>query len=124
MPKVIEVSATDPGKEKGVQVREASTAKIEVQTGETALEAIELFGDEAVLSNAVANWVVTLQSGIRRMLVAGKSQEEIQKEVGDSKMGVSRAKTGVSAQTAIKKKWAGWSSEERAAFIKELKAVD
>jgi len=122
MPKVFKVSATDPGKEKGQQVREKSSAEIEVQTGETAKEAIELFGDEAVLSNANANWVVTLQSGIRRMLVAGKSQEEIQKEIGTSKMGVSRAKTGVSAQVAIKKQWANWSDEERKKFIADLKA--
>ena len=121
MPKTITVKATDPGKEKGQQVREARTAEIEVQTAETAKEAINMFGDEAVLSNANSNWVVTLQAGIRRMLVAGKSLEEIQKEIGDSKMGVSRARTGVSAKNAIKKQWANWSPEERAAFIKEMK---
>ena len=122
MPKALKVSATDPGKEKGEQVRKASSATIEIQTGGTAKEAIEMFGDEAVLSNANANWVVTLQSGVRRMLVAGKSQEEIQKEIGTSKMGVSRARVA-DPTAAIKSKWKTWTDEERAAFIKELKST-
>jgi len=123
MPKVLKVSAKDPGMEKGKKVREPSSATIELQTGETAKESIEMFGDEPVLSNANANWVVTIQGGIRRMLAAGKSQAEIQKEIGSSKMGVSRARTA-DPQAAIKKQWATWSPEQRAAFIKEMKETE
>ena len=116
MPKVLKVSAKDPGMEKGKKVREPSSDTIEHQTGETAKESIEMFGDEPVLSNANANWVVT-------MLAAGKSQAEIQKEIGSSKMGVSRARTA-DPQAAIKKQWATWSPEQRAAFIKEMKETE
>ena len=123
MPKVLKVGATDPGKVKGEQVRKPSSATIEIQTGETAKEAIEMFGDEAVLTNANANWVVTVQGGIRRMLVAGSSQEDIQKAVGDTKMGVSRVKSA-DHTVAIKKQWANWSPEQRAQFIKDLKAAE
>jgi len=120
MPKILKVSATDPGKVKGEQVREARSATIEVQTGETAKESINMFGDEAVHTNSNANWVVTIQGGIRRLLIAGKSQDEIQKEIGETKMGVSRVRSA-DHTAAIKKQWATWDAAARAAFIKEMK---
>ena len=125
MPKVLKVTAKDPGLEKGKKVREPSSATIEVQTGETAKESIDLFGDEAVLSNSNANWVVTLQGGVRRMLVAGKSQAEIQKEIGGSKMGVSRVRGDSGATTKAKyiAMYKAASPEDKAKLLAELKAT-
>ena len=48
-------------------------ATITVQVPNTAAEAIQVFGDEAVLSNAVANWKIILQSNIRNGLRRGET---------------------------------------------------
>lgn len=61
---------------------------IAVDTGKTATEMIQMFGDEAVKTNAMANWVVTVQGNIRSALKRGESQEQIQGSLGTSKMGV------------------------------------
>lgn len=65
-----------------------SAAVAYVNFGETAEESIEMFGDEAVNTNAFANWKITARSTIVRMLKAGKSEEEVQKVMSDAKMGI------------------------------------
>lgn len=63
-------------------------ATIAIDTGATAAEMIQMFGDEAVKSNAVANWVVTIQGNIRAALKRGENQEQIQANLASAKMGV------------------------------------
>ena len=74
----IKASLPDDGKE----------AIIIVDYPESLEEAEEAYGAIALLSNAFANWRITLQAGVRRLLKIGKSQEEIQHLMGSAKMGV------------------------------------
>ena len=53
-------------KDKGTA--ELGPCTISVSTGKDGKAMIALFGDEAVKSNADANWIVTLQSNIRAAL--------------------------------------------------------
>ena len=81
-----EIAAKVPAnKEKGT---EEMTAAIVVNYTDDLLEAEEMFGGEAILTNAFRNWAVTLQSGIRTALKAGMSPEQIQTKFADAKMGV------------------------------------
>jgi hypothetical protein len=96
---------------------------ITVMRPETATEAIQVCGDEAVVSNAIRNWIVTLQAGIRRALEKGLSQDEIQAKFKDAKMGVAVLVGGgiVDPVQAALAKAATMTPEELAMFIKQLK---
>lgn len=112
MSKQITVTAKAPKVDK--------TGEATVTVGETAKESIELFGDEAVNSNALANATVTVQSGVRRMLTAGKSAEEIQDAFSNWKLGVAIVRVA-DPTAAIMAKWPTMSKEERAEFLSKLK---
>ena len=87
MPEKLSVTAKVPAnKKKGT--KELGPATIVVNSGKTAKEMIEMFGDDAVKTNATANWVVTIQSNIRAGLKKGETQEQIQARLADAKMGV------------------------------------
>jgi len=75
-------------KEKGTP--QLGPCTITVQTGKDAKEMIGLFGDEAVKSNAEANWIVTLQSNVRAGLKKGETPEQIQARLASAKMGVAQ----------------------------------
>ena len=87
MPVKITATAKVPAnKETGT--KELGPCTISVNSGKDAKEMIELFGNEAVKSNAEANWVVTLQSNIRSGLKRGETPDQIQARLADAKMGV------------------------------------
>lgn len=109
------VKARD-GKEK-----DAKEVQVNIQVPETCEEAIQVFGAENVLSNALANWTVTLQSAIRRYLRAGKTQEEIQGLLANAKMGAALERIS-DPKAAMLAKFNSMSQEEKAAFIAELQA--
>jgi hypothetical protein len=111
--KALSVTAKN-GKEEG-----SPSATISINVPETATEAIQLFGDQAVLSNAVANWVITVQSAIRRDLKVGKTAEDIQAHLGSVKMGVAADRT-VDPKAAFMAAFSGMSPEDKAAMIKQL----
>jgi hypothetical protein len=113
--KDLTVSAKD-GKTEG-----APSASIVVKVPESAKEAIEVFGDAAVLSNAVSNWVVTIQSAIRRYLKTGIKAADIQAKLGAVKMGVSLDRVA-DPKTAMLAKFQSMSPADQAAYIKELQA--
>ena len=115
MPKGMEVSAKSPKHER-------ETAVI-VQFGETVDESIDMFGGEAVNSNAFANWRVTLQAAIRRMHEAGKSDEEIQQSLGTAKMGVAVAGGRVDPIQASLAKFKTMTQEEQAEYLEKLRAA-
>lgn len=108
-----EVSAKSP------KLEMETTAFIDVP--ETLAEAEEMYGEEAMLSNALANWCVTLQAGIRRMHVAGKTDEEIQVAMGDAKMGVATSGGRVDPIQASLAKFKTMNPEEQAEYLEKLK---
>jgi len=115
MSDVKEVSAKSPKLERETVVL--------VNYGATVEESIEMFGAEAVNSNALANWVVTLQAGIRRAHSAGKTDEEIQEVMGNAKMGVAVSGGRVDPIQASLAKFKTMNEDERAEFLDKLRAA-
>ncbi len=78
--------------------------------------------EEAMLSNAFAQFKVSpIQAGIRAMLKAGKTQEEIQAALGNTVMGVARAGVTVDTKAAYKALFFASSPEDQAKMIKDLR---
>ena len=126
--KQVQVDATLPAKkaadgsfEKGREVDKAGS--IFVNYAESLDEALEMFGEEAVLSNAFANWRVTLQAGIRRGLAAGKTPDQMQKEFATAKMGVATSGGKVDPIQASLAKFKGMTADEQAAYIQQLREL-
>lgn len=115
MPKQVTISAKAP--------KVGKTGEATITFGETAEESIEMFGGDAVNSNALANATVTIQAGIRRLLTAGKSPEEVQSAFSGWKLGVAIARVADPA-AAILAQWPTMSKEDKAAFMSKLKASE
>lgn len=122
--KALVVEAKVPEKKEGDKVvqKQIGPVSITVQTGETATEMIKLFGEEAVKSNANANWVVTLQSNIRSRLKKGESAEQIQAALGNAKMGVAVAGSKVDPVQAYLAMFASATPEKQKEMLKELQS--
>ena len=104
------------------KLKDSDSYQVTVQCPETLGEAIKVFGEEAILSNAVANWKIVIQGNIRTGIRKGESLEAMQARLGDSKMGVAAQKTTVDAEAAFMLKYKTASPEERKAMIQRLKA--
>lgn len=114
-----EVSAKVPIKE-GRNKKELSAVAF-VNFTDKLDEAVEMYGEEAILSNCFANWRVTLQSNIRTSLIAGMSEADIQAKLKDAKMGVAQAGARVDAQTAYIAKFKMATEPEQAKMLAELR---
>lgn len=125
MSEVMKVQAMVPEKKdkdgKIVQ-KQLGPATIEVQTGVTAKESIELFGDEAVKTNAESNWTVTLQSNIRGGLKKGETQAQIQARLGGAKMGVAQKGAVIDPVQAFLALYASATPERRKELLGEMQA--
>ena len=97
-----------------------SEATVVVQYAETLEEAKEMFGEEAVLSNAFANWRVTLQANIRSKLTSGKTPEQVAEELATAKMGVAATGGKVDTTAAFMAKFKAADENEKAELIKML----
>ena len=95
---------------------------ITVKAPETAEEGIKMFGDPAMLSNATANWVVTLQGNIRAGLKRGESPEAIQARLGTAKMGVAATKAAADPKAAWLAAYQAASPADRKKMKAELMA--
>lgn len=95
---------------------------IEVVTGTTAQEMIEMFGAEAVKTNAESNWTVTLQGNMRAGMKKGESQEQLQARLGVAKMGVAQRGAIIDPIQAYMATFASATPEKQAQMIAELKA--
>ena len=96
MPKDLQVTAKKPGKDGAPD----KVGSITVKVPENIKEAEEMFGGDAVLSNALANWVVTLQGNIRSGLTRGETPEQLQARLGSAKMGVAATKAAIDPKQA------------------------
>jgi len=99
-------------------------ATITVQTPETLEEAVQVYGGPAVLTNAIRNWIVTVQAGVRRGLEKGKTETELKEIFKDAKMGaVTLIGRGIvdPIQAALAKS-ATMTPTELQEFIKKLQA--
>ena len=103
------------GKEEG-----APSASVTVKVPETLAEAQQMYGEAAILSNAMANGIITLQAGIRRELKAGKKPEEIATKLASWKLGVAVERSAVDPKAAFMARFAAMTPEEQAAEIKRL----
>jgi len=74
--------------------KDGRTVTVSYNFGNNLEEMADLFGEEIVFSNAKANMVIGLQSRIRSLIKAEKSDEEIQAEVGAWKPGIKVSRTG------------------------------
>ena len=94
-----------------------------VNYGKTVEESIEMFGGDAVNSNALANWIVTLQAGIRRLHSAGKTDDEIQEILGSAKMGVAVSGGRIDPIQASLAKFKTMNADEQADYLEKLRAA-
>jgi len=99
-------------------------ATITISVPETGEEALQMFGGEAVKSNAIRNWIVTIQAGVRRGLEKGKSEDELKTVFKSAKMGAVTMVGGgiVDPLQAALAKSATMTPEELQAFIKQLQS--
>lgn len=104
---------------------EAGTAEMEgsvtVSFPETLEEAEQMYGADAVLSNAFANWRVTLQSNIRSGLKRGESIEAIQARLAGAKMGVATAGGKTDPVDAFMAMYQSSTPEKQAELLEKLK---
>ena len=124
MPEKLVVEAKVPEKKEGDKVvrKQIGPVQISVETGATAAEMIQMFGDKAVKSNADANWTVTIQSNIRARLLKGETQEQIQAALGSAKMGVAVKGAKVDPVQAYLAMFASASPEKQKEMLKDLQA--
>ena len=116
-----DVSARVPANEK--KGTEEMTAAVVVNYTDDIDEANEMFGAEAILTNAFRNWAVTIQSGISTALKAGMSPEQIQDKFADAKMGVAMIGAKVDAETAFIAKFKTATPEKQAEMLEMLKVA-
>ena len=123
MPDKLSITAQVPAKEaKGDKpaTPQLGPVTISVTTGKTAKELIELFGDEAVLTNATANWTVTLQGNVRSGLKKGETQETLQARLGGAKMGVASKGVKVDPVDAYRALFQGATPQEQQKMLQDL----
>ena len=94
-----------------------------VNYAETLEEAAEMYGEEAILTNAFANWKVTLQSNVRSSLKSGLTEDQIQDKLIDAKMGVAQVGGRVDPQTAFIAKFKMATPEGQAEMLEMLRAA-
>lgn len=117
--KTMLVNAVVPeNKEKGTEELSASAS---VQFAETLEEAKAAYGEEAVLTNAFANWRITLQSAIRSGLRRGESPDAIASRLASAKLGVASIGGKVDPEQAYLAMFASANPQKQAEMIAELK---
>ena len=123
--KQIQVSAMVPAKqmEDGSTRAQIGPYTVAVNFGETAVESIQMFGDESVNSNAERQAAVTLQANMRAGMLRGETQEQLQTRLNTWKLGVAAAKVTVDPEQAFLAKYAAASPEERKAMRAKLEAA-
>lgn len=123
MPEKLTVTAKVPAKAaKGDKpaIPELGPCTVIVNTGKDAAEMTQMFGGEAVKTNAEANWSVTLQSNIRNGLKKGEIPDQIALRLKDAKMGVAQKGVQVDAVQAYLAKFQSATPEEQQKMLSDL----
>jgi hypothetical protein len=122
--KKIAISALVPEKKDAagaVITKQLGPVTVEVNYGDNVTESTKMFGDEAMNSNAFANWRVTVQANIRGALKRGEPAAEIIKRLADAKMGVAVTGSKMDAEAAFKAKFLAANPEDRKKMIQQLR---
>lgn len=123
MPEKLTVTAQVPekkDKDGKVTSPQLGPVTVAVDSGATAAEMIQMCGDEAVKSNAIANYVVTLQSNIRSGLKRGETQDQIQARLAGAKMGVAAKGARIDPVQAYLAQFQGATPEKQKEMLAEL----
>lgn len=118
------IEAKVPEKKEGDKVvrKQIGPIQISVDTGSTLAEMVQLFGEQAIKTNAEANWTVTIQSNIRARLLKGETAEQIQASLGQAKMGVAVKGAKVDPIQAYMATFAAATPEKQKEMLKELQS--
>lgn len=100
---------------------EDKSAAIAYDFGATVEEAVEKFGADVVLSGFKKSAVITGQAAIRRMLEAGKAENEIASAMAGWKPGVALERK-VDPVGALEARWDNMSDEEQKRVIALVKS--
>ena len=117
---ILTVTAKVPAnKEKGTQ--ELGPCTVSVTTGKNAAEMVQMFGQEAVKTNADANWTITLQGNIRSGLRKGETCVQIADRLKDAKMGIAQRGVQIDPVQAYMAKFESATPDVQAKMLAELK---
>ena len=125
MPEKLTVTAKVPAKKAAGDkpaMPELGPCTIIVSTGKDIKEMEQLFGSEAVKTNAEANWCVTLQGNIRTGLKKGETPDQIAARLATAKMGVAQKGVQVDPVQAYLAKFQGATPAEQQKMLAELKS--
>ena len=100
---------------------DGKTAVISYEFGADLAGSVALFGEDAVHSCFVGDGKVSVQAGMRRLLTAGKTQEEVQAYFNTYKIGVKAAPVSVDPVQRLLGKFASMTSEEQADLLNKLR---
>lgn len=123
MPEKMTVTAKIPAKaatKDKPATPELGPCTVIVQTGKDEKEMTQMFGGEAVKTNADANWTVTLQGNIRSGLRKGETPNQIAVRLKDAKMGVAQKGVQIDPVQAYLAKFQGATPEEQQQMLAEL----
>lgn len=95
---------------------------LQVDTGKDATEMIQMFGGEAVKTNADSNWVVTLQANMRAGMKKGETQAALQARLGSAKMGVAQKGIKVDPIQAYMAEFSSSTLEKQKQMLADLQA--
>jgi len=119
MPEKMTATAQVP-ENKAKKTPQLGPVTVTVNTGKDLKEMEQLFGAEAVKTNAEANWIVTLQGNIRAGLRRGETPEQIQIRLKDAKMGIAQKGAKVDPVQAYLAQFQTASPEDQKKMLAEL----
>ena len=117
MKDVVITAVVPENKEKGT---EKLTGSVTIQYPENVKEAVDVYGEEAILSNAFANFRVTIQGNIRSGLKKGEDLKSIAARLAGAKMGVATAGAKVDPVEAYIAMFQSATPEKRKTMLADL----